>query len=87
MYNPAVEFDIENTPMARREQGRKNNQSHSNYGIGVTLKAVAKHVGLTPGTVSAVLNNSLACRSVSERTEKRIFAAARELEYKPERFA
>jgi DNA-binding LacI/PurR family transcriptional regulator len=33
------------------------------------------------------LNNSLACRSVSERTEKRIFAAARELEYKPERFA
>jgi len=49
----------------------------------VTLKAVARHVGLTPGTVSAVLNNSPACRSVPERTKTRIFAAARELHYKP----
>jgi len=49
----------------------------------VTLKAVAKHVGLTPGTVSAVLNNSPACRSVPERTKSRIFEAARELNYKP----
>lgn len=49
----------------------------------VTLKAVAKRVGLTPGTVSAVLNNSPACRSVPERTKSRIFAAARELNYKP----
>lgn len=49
----------------------------------VTLKAVAKRVGLTPGTVSAVLNNSPACRSVPERTKKRIFAAVRELNYKP----
>jgi hypothetical protein len=87
MYNSAVEFDIGKTPMARKEQGRKKNQSQSNHATAVTLKAVSKHVGLTPGTVSAVLNNSLACRSVSERTEKRIFAAARELEYKPERFA
>lgn len=49
----------------------------------VTLKAVAERVGLTPGTVSAVLNNSPAARSVPERTKNRIFAAARELNYRP----
>ena len=49
----------------------------------VTLKAVAEHVGLTPGTVSAVLNNSAAARSVPERTKKRVLAAARELNYRP----
>ena len=83
MYHSAVEFDIGKTPMARKEQGRKKNQSESNHATAVTLKAVSKRVGLTPGTVSAVLNNSLAYRSVPERTKKRIFAAARELEYKP----
>jgi LacI family transcriptional regulator len=49
----------------------------------VTLKAVAQHLGLTPGTVSAVLNNSTAARSIPERTRKRIRAAARELNYRP----
>jgi len=49
----------------------------------VTLKAVAQHLGLTPGTVSAVLNNSSAARSIPEHTRKRILAAARELNYRP----
>ena len=49
----------------------------------VTLKAVAQHLGLTPGTVSAVLNNSAAARSIPEHTRKRIRAAARELKYRP----
>ncbi|HXO04255.1 MAG TPA: LacI family DNA-binding transcriptional regulator [Candidatus Sulfotelmatobacter sp.] len=49
----------------------------------VTLKAVAKRVGLTPGTVSAVLNNSAASRSVPEHTKKRVLSAARALNYRP----
>lgn len=53
------------------------------YKTTVTLKAVAQHVGLTPGTVSAVLNNSAAARSIPEHTRKRILAAARELKYRP----
>jgi DNA-binding LacI/PurR family transcriptional regulator len=53
----------------------------------VTLKAVAERVGLTPGTVSAVLNNSAASRSVPEHTKKRIQAAARALDYRPNHFA
>lgn len=49
----------------------------------VTLKMVAKYVGLSPGTVSAILNNTPACRSVPEHTKNRTLAAARELKYKP----
>lgn len=53
----------------------------------VTLKALATRLGLTPGTVSATLNNSPAARSIPEHTKKRIFAAARELNYRPNFFA
>jgi LacI family transcriptional regulator, galactose operon repressor len=49
----------------------------------VTLKAVAQHLGLTAGTVSAVLNNSSAARSIPEHTRNRVLAAARELNYRP----
>src|SRR6516162_6667090 len=53
----------------------------------VTLKAVAEHVGLTPGTVSAVLNDAPSSRSIPQRTKNRILAAARELNYRPNFFA
>ncbi len=53
----------------------------------VTLKAVAEHVGLTPGTVSAVLNNAPSSRSIPEHTKNRILVAARELNYRPNFFA
>jgi|HubBroStandDraft_4_1064222.scaffolds.fasta_scaffold19165_2 DNA-binding LacI/PurR family transcriptional regulator len=49
----------------------------------VTLRSVAEHIGLTASTVSAVLNNSSASRSVPERTKNRILAAARDLNYRP----
>jgi len=52
-----------------------------------TLKTIAEDTGLTPGTVSAALNNSPAARSIPEHTKKRIIAAARELNYRPNFFA
>jgi LacI family transcriptional regulator len=53
----------------------------------ITLKAVAEHLGLTPGTVSAVLNNAPSSRSIPQHTKSRIHAAAKELNYKPNFFA
>jgi len=53
----------------------------------VTLKAVAERVGLTPGTVSAVLNESAASNSIPEHTKKRVLAAAHEMNYRPNYFA
>jgi len=53
----------------------------------ITLKAVAQHLGLTPGTVSAVLNDSPSARSIPQDTKNRIRAAAKELNYRPNFFA
>ncbi|HYL63610.1 MAG TPA: LacI family DNA-binding transcriptional regulator [Candidatus Methylomirabilis sp.] len=69
------------TPTQKKKAGASDN------GKRVTLKAVASQLGLTPGTVSATLNNSPAARSIPERTKQRIFAAARELNYRPNFFA
>src|SRR5271157_788634 len=49
----------------------------------VTLKSLALHLDLTAGTVSSVLNNSPASRSIPERTRKRILEAALEFNYRP----
>jgi LacI family transcriptional regulator len=44
-------------------------------------------LNLTPGTVSAALNNSSAARSIPQHTKQRILAAAQELNYRPNFFA
>ncbi|MGH9742026.1 MAG: LacI family DNA-binding transcriptional regulator, partial [Candidatus Acidiferrum sp.] len=64
-----------------KENGRRRENKK------VTLKTVAKHLGLAAGTVSATLNNSPAARSIPEHTKKRILAAAAELNYRPDFFA
>jgi DNA-binding LacI/PurR family transcriptional regulator len=53
----------------------------------VTLKAVAKHLGFTAGTVSSVLNDAPSARSIPLATKNRIRAAAKELNYLPNYFA
>src|SRR5437899_10008660 len=53
----------------------------------VTIKTIAQHLGLTPGTVSAALNNSAAARSIPEHTKNRIIEAAKALNYRPNFFA
>ncbi len=64
----------------------QNRKSGPKNGV-VTLKAVAQHVGLTPGTVSAVLNDAPSARSIPQDTKNRIHAAAKELNYRPNFFA
>src|SRR5271169_4715345 len=54
---------------------------------GTTLKELAKHLGLTKGTVSAVLNDSPYAKAIPQHTKDRIFAAASELNYHPNFFA
>lgn len=64
-------------------QGKKSGQKPAV----ITLKAVAQHLGLTPGTVSAVLNDAPSARSIPQETKERIHAAAKELNYRPNFFA
>jgi DNA-binding LacI/PurR family transcriptional regulator len=49
----------------------------------VSLKFLAAHVGLSPATVSLVINRSPAAKSIPHRTQERIREAARELNYVP----
>src|ERR1700759_3116745 len=53
----------------------------------VTLQTLAKHLGLTAGTISAALNDSAAAKAIPEHTKRRILDAARELNYQPNYFA
>ena len=48
-----------------------------------TLRTVAEHLGLTPGTISAVLNNTRAAERIPQTTKDRIFAAVRAFNYQP----
>src|SRR6266436_2325858 len=69
------------TPTHKKKAGPRREKKK------VTLKTVARHLGLAAGTVSATLNNSPAARSIPEHTKKRILAAAQELNYRPDFFA
>jgi len=54
---------------------------------GPTLRDLAEHLRLTKGTISAVLNNSPAAKSIPQRTKDLIFRAAQEFNYQPNFFA
>jgi LacI family transcriptional regulator len=71
----------------KRLQKAQHNKAGRIPKSAVTLKSVAELVGLTASTVSAVLNSSPAARSVPPHTKKRIVAAARALDYRPNFFA
>ncbi|MDH5423347.1 MAG: LacI family transcriptional regulator, partial [Acidimicrobiia bacterium] len=49
----------------------------------VRLKDVADDLGLSPATVSLVLNRSPVADSIPRRTHERVFAAAERLNYRP----
>src|SRR5213595_1732130 len=68
------------TPPPRKKSGPRHEDK-------VTLKTIAEHLWLTPGTVSAALNNSPAARSIPEHTKNRIIEAAQALNYRPNFFA
>ena len=47
------------------------------------LAELASHLGLSPSTVSRVINRTPGARSIPATTQERIFAAAEELNYQP----
>jgi DNA-binding LacI/PurR family transcriptional regulator len=65
----------------------KEKTTTASNGITVTLKSVAAHVGLSAGTVSAVLNDAPSARHIPKTTRDRVIAAARKLDYRPNFFA
>lgn len=53
----------------------------------LSLKELAERLGLSPATVSLVMNNSPVADSIPKETKDRIFAAVRKYKYRPNFFA
>jgi DNA-binding LacI/PurR family transcriptional regulator len=53
----------------------------------VSLKFLANHLGLSPTTVSFVLNSSPRAKSIPASTKERVLEAARTFNYRPNFFA
>src|ERR1700712_1055226 len=49
----------------------------------ISLKAVAEYLGLSPATVSLVVNDAPGAKSIAPKTRERVLAAAKKLGYKP----
>ncbi|HYL62201.1 MAG TPA: LacI family DNA-binding transcriptional regulator [Candidatus Methylomirabilis sp.] len=54
---------------------------------GISLKGLAEHLGLSQAAVSFVINRSPAAKSIPQRTQELIRAAAKELNYRPNHLA
>ncbi|HWR17963.1 MAG TPA: LacI family DNA-binding transcriptional regulator [Terriglobales bacterium] len=53
----------------------------------VSLKSIAKQLGLSTTTVSVVVNDAPAAKAISQETKDRILKVAQELNYRPNYFA
>ncbi|MFZ0735245.1 MAG: LacI family DNA-binding transcriptional regulator [Candidatus Sulfotelmatobacter sp.] len=53
----------------------------------VSLKELAEHLGLSPATVSLVINRSPVADSIPQSTKDRVFAAVHKFKYRPNFFA
>src|SRR5437867_2019097 len=62
-------------------------QRVNNQGQRVTLKFIAKYLGLSPTTVSVVLCNSPHASTIADPTKVRIWEAVEKFQYRPNLFA
>jgi DNA-binding LacI/PurR family transcriptional regulator len=62
---------------------RKRETSNNNHTAPVSLKFLAKHLDLSPATISVVLNDSPTAQEIPQHTKDRIFAAAKKFNYRP----
>jgi DNA-binding LacI/PurR family transcriptional regulator len=67
--------------MPRRKSSKDNEQAAPPGPV--SLKELAVHLGLSPTTLSWVLNDSPSAASIPQETKERIFKAAREFNYRP----
>ncbi len=70
--------------MSRRDGKNAKRESKVKKGEGpVSLKKLAAHLGLSPTTLSLVLNDSPLASAIPQETKDRILVAAREFNYRP----
>ena len=83
-----IDFLYEKLNAVLRKKEDKISLNGSNSpGRGVTLKELASIVGLSPGTLSVVLNNTSRANTIPQKTRDRIHQAAKDFDYRPHYFA
>jgi LacI family transcriptional regulator len=70
-------------PSVARRSEKPSGAAGDGHKRPVSLKDLAAHLGLSPGTISLVLNESLGSELIPQETKDRVFAAARHLDYRP----
>jgi LacI family transcriptional regulator len=70
-----------------KKRGSRAQQSESASAKPLSLKELAERLGLSPATVSLVINRSPVADSIPDETKERVFAAARKFKYRPNFFA
>lgn len=65
---------------------RASRRKHAGHRV-VSLKQLANHLGLSPATVSVVINRSPVADTISQQTKSLILAAVRKFNYRPNFFA
>jgi len=72
---------IEPMPHGLKKTGTKDSKKEAVRAP--SLRELARELGLSPTTVSLVLNDSAAARSIPQATKDRVIEAARKLNYRP----
>ncbi len=72
---------------AKKKTVSNNSRRGGKTGVRISLKVLADELGLSPATVSLVMNRSAVADSIPQQTKDRIFAAARKHNYRPNFFA
>ena len=70
-----------------RSKSKGTSDARKSSSSGVSLKSLAEHLGLSQAAVSFVINRSPAAKSIPQRTQELIRAAAKELNYRPNHLA
>jgi DNA-binding LacI/PurR family transcriptional regulator len=73
--------------MPRRSQFERKEAAKPDPTQRLTMRGLAKHLGVSPATVSIVLNDSPLAQTLSKETRARVIKAAKDLDYRPNYFA
>lgn len=71
--------------VTRKSSGKSTEPASRNRTV--SLKDLAEHLGLSPATVSLVINRSPVADSIPQSTKDRVFAAVQKFKYRPNFFA
>ncbi len=73
--------------MAAKKKLSSKSDAGSGKNVRPSLATLSAHLGLSAAAISRVLNRTAAAKSIPKATQERIFAAARELNYRPNALA